>query len=529
MPPEPTETQGRDYDVLVIGAGINGTSAARELVGSGFRTLLVEKGDFASGASSRSSRILHCGLRYFETPNPVRTFAVHPFRFAGALSMARAAMQARAELADSVPERCNPITMCFPVYRDSSVRAWHIDLGFILLRAIGPSKPPLSYRRLTRDFERHLPFAAHLRDRHQLVSVATYREYVMDWPDRLCVDTGLEAEQIGADLKLFCEVVSLRRQAGKWCAQLVDLHGGHEQEISARVVLNMAGTWIDSVKDRSEGPATPRLITGTKGAHIAVRLPKAYEGFGITTLHRGGMPFYCLPSHDDIFYFGPTETLFDGDAGDVSATDADIDFLIGEANHLLPGLQLSRRDVVFTWAGVRPLTHDAGQPMGRRTREIHDLASAGMPGMFAMTAGPVMSHLSAGREICTVVEKYLGASRHSSAWRGRPCEMQRVGHGIARPISTDRPASFRNAVATEHARDLKGILYTRTGLAWRGHLEREDVEEAAGAVSELAGWSPERTVREVNDFLRYQKTVFRTASDPEQNNATTSEMGDVQA
>ena len=95
MPPKLTEMQGTDYDVVVIGAGINGASAARELASAGYSVLLVDKQDFASGASSRSSRILHCGLRYFETPNPLRTFVFHPLRLAGAVRMARAGMEAR--------------------------------------------------------------------------------------------------------------------------------------------------------------------------------------------------------------------------------------------------------------------------------------------------------------------------------------------------------------------------------------------------------------------------------------------------
>ncbi|TIR20559.1 MAG: FAD-dependent oxidoreductase, partial [Mesorhizobium sp.] len=188
MPPKLTEMQGRDYDVVVIGAGINGTSAARELALAGYDVLLVDRLDFASGASSRSSRILHCGLRYFETPNPVRAFAFHPLRLAGAVRMARAGMEARAELVALAPERCRPLTMCFPVYPESQVRDWHLDLGFRILRRLGPPEPPLAYRRLTRNFGEHLPFASDLRDMERLRSIATYREYIMDWPDRLCVD-----------------------------------------------------------------------------------------------------------------------------------------------------------------------------------------------------------------------------------------------------------------------------------------------------------------------------------------------------
>lgn len=529
MPPKLTEMQGRDYDVVVIGAGINGASTARELALAGYRVLLVEKRDFAAGATSRSSRILHCGLRYFETPSPVTTFALHPLRFAGAMRMARAGMEARAELAERDPGRCKPFTMCFPIYPQSPVRGWHLDVGFRLLRRLGPPEPPLDYRRLTKGFEAHLPFARHLRDPKGLRSVATYREYIMDWPDRLCVDAALDAQENGAEIRLFCQAEIIGREQGGWLVRLSDIERGETAEIRAILVMNMAGTWIDEVNGGTmTGEAAPRLIRGTKGAHIAVRLPEAYRGFGIATIHRGGMPFYCLPSHDDYFYFGPTETPFDGDAGDVAATDEDIDFLLAEADFMLPGLGLSRRDVAFTWAGVRPLTFDIRQPMGRRTREVHDLARAGRSGIFAMTAGPVMTHLSAGREMRRIAEEHLKPS-YALAGKRSANRPDSGLSGISNPLEDHKCVAFRRAVSAELARDLKGILYTRTGLAWRRHLTRGEVEEAAQSVADLLGWSREKTAGEVDKFIRYQKTVFRTGSDPMPERATTSAMGDIEA
>src|SRR4029078_3435886 len=105
---------------------------------------------------------------------------------------------------------------------------------------------------------------------------------------------------------------------------------------------------IDDIIQGEDRQAAQPLVCGTKGAHIVVRLPDRYQGFGIATLHRGGMPFYCLPLYGDRFVFGPTETLHAGDASRVAATDEDIDFLLGEAKYLLSGLRLTRRDVEFT-------------------------------------------------------------------------------------------------------------------------------------------------------------------------------------
>lgn len=491
------------FDVAVIGGGINGTSAARELSAAGYRVLLAEKADLANGASSRSSRILHCGLRYFETRHPVRTFARSPARLLGAMKMAKAAMDSRAELVRLRPDRCKPFTMCFPLYRGEDIGGWHLDFGFALLKRLGPKGPPLDYRRIRAEIDRKIPFAGDLRDRRQLTSVATYREYMIDWPDRICVDNALAAERNGARLRLFSRATLRERSPdGDWIVDLAD-RAGEVETVLAKVVLNLTGTWIDDIGPAGQALNRP-LVRGTKGAHVVVRLPERYRGFGIATLHRGGMPFYCLPLDGDWFYFGPTETAFDGDADEARPTSDDIDFLLAEANHLLPGLSLEKKDVGFSWAGVRPLTFDPEQPMGRRTREIHDLAARGQPNVLAMTAGPVQSHLSAGRELRAAVSKLLLPSRPAVADAIDPANDVAVSLGN----QADEAERYRAAVREEHARDLRGILHTRTGQAWGRHLDREFVARVAHSVADLLGWDPDREAGEVQTFLDYQSRYF---------------------
>lgn len=489
------------FDVVIIGGGINGTSAARALTSAGYTVLLAEKADLAGGASSRSSRILHCGLRYFETRHPVRTFARSPQRLLGAMKMAKAAMESREELVRLRPDLCRPFTMCFPLYRRDDIRSWHLDLGFALLKRLGPSALPLDYRRVRHERVSEIPFVADLRDREQLTSVATYCEYMIDWPDRICVDNALAAERNGATLRLFTQA-ALRERAtdGGWLVDLSE-RSGRTETIQARMVLNLAGTWIDDI--RPDGAPTDRpLVRGTKGSHIVVKLPERYRGFGIATLHRGGMPFYCLPIEGDWFFFGPTETPFDEDADRARPTADDIDFLLSEANHLLPGLSLARKDVGFSWAGVRPLTFDAALPMGRRTREIHDLADRGMPGVLAMTAGPVQSHPSAARDLVAAISSRLQPSRSAAVDTGPVKDRAMVNGGL------DDVAAYRQAVRDEHARDLPGILYTRTGRAWGRHVEPEFVADAARSVSDLLGWNASRAAAEVEAFLKHQDNHF---------------------
>ena len=489
------------YDAVIIGGGINGTAAALELSRAGYSVLLCEKGDFAGGASGRSSRMLHCGLRYFETPNPVRDFALHPRRFVSALAMARAAMEARADLAQDVRVSTRPITLCFPVWPDSPVRRWHLSAGLRLLQALHTKGPSLDARILGAAEARRHPITQDLRDLDRLQAMAAFREYLFVHPERLCLDAALEAESHGAAMELFTTArIGDRQPDGTWRVALETPQG--QRHVRARTVINMAGTWMESA-----GNIPGRLVRGTKGAHIVVRLPERYRDHGIATMHRGGHPFYCLPLGDEFFYFGPTETPFEGDATDVAADQEDIDFLLGEANHLLPGLKLTRADVHQTWAGVRPLTWDPQRPMGARERILHDLESRGMPNVFAMTAGPVMSHRSAGREILDKVQGRLGSRKPVNAQS--PVRHSAFGAdsilpgrgGVSRQVLLD-------AVTREHARDLYGVLVQRTGLVWQGLLSREDAAAVADVIAGPLGWSDEDKAREVDAFLALQARRF---------------------
>lgn len=481
------------YDVVVIGGGVNGTASLRELSRAGYSTLLVEAEDLASGASGRSSRMLHCGLRYFETANPIRDFLGSPQRFLSALSMARDAMEARAELALDEEVATRAIELSFPSWTDGPFPRWQISAGLRLLGMIGPTEPPLDRRaRNARETRQH-PIGRHLRDQDKLTGMVSFREYLFSAPERLCVDNALDAEAHGAEICLQTRAkIRVQDANGLWRVALEDIASGETREVRARSVLNMAGTWSDGVGDFGK-----RLICGTKGAHIIIRLPEGYAGRGIATLHRGGHPFYGLPMGDDRFYFGPTETLYEGDARDVRVDNEDIDFLLGEANHLLPGLGLKRHHVEQCWAGVRPLTSDPRYPLGARARTIHDLAPQGFDNVLAMTGGPLMSHRSAGRLMLKEVCQRIGAPRDAARSGQRP---ETNGAASADPAI--------HAVKYEHAFDLNGVLSKRTGTTWTALADRPTAAQAAYKIAPLLSWDEARTDNEISQFLARQAQEF---------------------
>jgi glycerol-3-phosphate dehydrogenase len=402
----------KSFDVVIVGGGVNGASAAQNLAAAGYETLLVEKGDFATGASGRSSRLLHCGLRYLAPGKSIWDFATHPGRLAVALRMARQAMQSRAQFVTETPERVRQLCFCFPIWKGGPYSGWQVDLAFKILGAVGSSKVPLDYKRLSPEEMARTPLVKWLRDADRIEGVAAFREYQFDGPERICVETALDAERLGATVRNYTALTGLEKAVdGSWTLTIQDtLNPAGTATVNARIVLNTAGIWIDRVAARAADSRPSRRILGTKGTHIVVKLPAECSDYGVATINRVEEPFYCIPLRD-LHYFGPTETVYEGDPDDVHPTEPEIEWLIAEANHLMPALNLKRKDVLFSWSGVRPLTYDEALPKGKRSREIHDCANDGLPNVYAMTAGPIMTHRSAGTELLDLVAAKIKPSR----------------------------------------------------------------------------------------------------------------------
>jgi glycerol-3-phosphate dehydrogenase len=486
-----SELDGLEIDVASLGGGINGASAAQQLAAAGLDVLLVDKGDFGSGATARSSRLLHCGLRYLAPGRSLLEFARHPARLATALRMARAAMAARAELVRTTPERVVPMRFCFPLYRSGPYRPWQIDLAFGTLRALGTGGVPLAYERIGAEEARRRPLLEALRDGGDLEGVACFREYQIDWPERLCLDAVLDAERLGARVRNHTRGALVGQDAsGRWQVRLTDmLAGPAHATVTARRVLNLAGVWIDAVAGGA-APGARRRVVGTKGAHIVVQLPPACAGVGIAALNRRGEPLYCVPWRG-LHYIGPTETLYEGDPDRVTVSADEIAFLLEEARHLVPGLRLSRESVVSTWAGVRPLTHDPDLPLGRRSREVHDLGPDGLPGVWAMTAGPVMTYRSAGRLLAGVAGRGLAPRRPAAAPDYGAVLLPETPNAAPLRAGSARPtlANLRYAARVEHAATLEDVLFRRVGAAWDRPLGADEIARAADAVGEALHWS----------------------------------------
>lgn len=508
MRPSLTSFQGKEFDVVIIGGGVNGSSAAQHLAAAGYNLLLVDKNDFGSGSSSRSSRIMHCGLRYLAPGGSIWEFAKHPRRLATALRMARLAMQYRAQFVSMTPERCLPVKWFYPIYKNGPYSNWQVDFAYGLLGALGPKSVPLDYRRLKPNDALELPLIKWMRDTDQLTGVGSFREYLYEWPERICVDTVLDAERMGASVRNYTGVGGLTKNGdGTWNVAIRDTVAPFEEAtVTAKIVLNTGGIWVDEINATNSAAEKPsRKITGTKGVCIMFQLPPECEGHALTVIDRTNQPINFVPWRG-MHYFGPTETLYEGDIDDIKPLDEEIDWLIDEVNYLFPGMpRLTRSKVIFSWAGVRPLTYNRALPMGNRSREVHDLGPEGMPNVFALTAGPIMTHRSAGAELAEVVQKRLqpsGPERTLSFEAPRFPENQNSPRLIDDGISVTL-ADLRYAAEREHPTNLVDLLFRRVGVGWTKTMGGSSAERAAETVAEILGWDKDRIRKETESYRSY--------------------------
>lgn len=505
---------GREFDVLVVGAGINGASAAQHLAASGYSVLLADKGDFGAGTTSRSSRLLHCGARYFVPGRSMAEFFLSPRKGATALKMARAAMQMRAQMKRTTGERLRQFNWCYPIYRDGRYKAWQFDAAFRLLAALGPSDVPLGYRRLTAPEALQSPLLEWQHDPKKLVGAALMQEFQYHWPERIVVDAVLDARRLGAEVWNYTKVENLAQTGdGGWEARLEDAVTEHSARVSAKMLVNTAGIWIDKVNALATDKAQ-RKIHGTKGVHIAVRLPPECQGWATVNYSTDDEPLFCAP-FNGFHYMGPSEVNFSGDPDDIAPTEEDIELMVFETNRVLPGMGLTRKDVLFAWAGVRPLTFGgAAYPKGNRLRVLHDLGDEGMRNAVALTGGVIMTHRSAAEEIVAAVRKRVPPSRKpaalSYAAKTYP-ENQNAAPLLAEDTSI-KLSDLRFAAEEELPQTLSDLLFRRVPAGYTSNMARAEARRAAETVAGSMGWDEDEIDRQVAAYQAEVAHLFKPAA-----------------
>ena len=378
---------GEPFDLLVIGGGITGAGVARDAALRGLRTALVERDDFASGTSSRSSRLVHGGVRYLEH---------------GYLHLVWESSRERHTLLQIAPHLVHPLQFTWPVYRGARLSRWKIVAGLWLYDL-------LSFFRNTHP-HRALSVAGVLAEeprlRHEaLTGGALYFDAATD-DARLTLANVVSAVDGGAAALNYADVTALLTAGDRVCGAVVhDRMAGDALHVNARVVLNACGPWTDSIA-RLENPGAAPALRGSKGVHITVPAERIGNRQAVTMLDPAdGRVLFTLPG-GDVSIIGTTETETTQDPHEVRATAADVQYLVDAANAFWPAAQLTTADVIAAWAGIRPLIASHAASAGSASRE-HAITT-GPRGVVAITGGKLTTYRAMAEEAVDVVERALG-------------------------------------------------------------------------------------------------------------------------
>ena len=362
------------FDLLVIGGGITGAGVARDASMRGMRVALIDKGDWASGTSSKSSRLVHGGIRYLEH---------------GDIALVRESVREREILLRIAPELVKPLEFTWPVYRGARMQRWKLRAGLTMYDWLAGKRRVRRHHSLDRDDV--LALEPELRG-EGLKGGASYFDAATD-------DAGLTRANVksaiehGTTAVNFAKMESITATSGKADGAVVrDTNGGGSARVSARAIVSATGPW---------------QAKGTKGSHIAVSRLRVGNHSAVTMISPDdGRVMFTLPSGDETI-FGTTDLRTDESPDNVKASDSEIAYLLRAANFYFPDAGLSPDDVVSTWAGIRPLaTAPAGTSPSSISRE-HRI-SRDSDGMIVVTGGKLTTYRSMAADVVDHVESVLG-------------------------------------------------------------------------------------------------------------------------
>jgi glycerol-3-phosphate dehydrogenase len=522
------------FDVIVVGAGVNGCGVARDAAMRGLRVLLLDKSDVASGTTAWSTRLIHGGLRYLEH---------------GEVGLVRESLRERETLLRRVaPHLVRPLPMLVPVYAGQRRGPLTIRAGMLAydLLSLGKSLP--RHRMLSPT--EALASAPGL-EREGLKGAALFYDAQVEYAERLAVENALSARERGAAVITYARVRRLLvEENSARGVEFEDVFDNSIHEARAGLVLNVAGPWVDEVLADS-GAAGERLIGGTKGSHIVVR---AFEGAPRTALYAeasaDGRPFFVVP-WDEKLLIGTTDERYAGDLDRVEASGREVEYLLRETNRVLPSAELTRAHVLYTYSGVRPLPR-VGEGVEAGITRRHFIKPSRVGGVYSIVGGKLTTYRALAEEAVNLVFKLKGqtpppcetattplpgasaegfastdfdsfreafisrsglqqrsAARLLKVYGSRASEVARLASDETelREVISEETASVAAEVVyafqVEMAETLADCLLRRTMVGLNGQLGLDALDAASRVARRFLGWSEERAASEVESYKKY--------------------------
>ncbi|WP_147803103.1 glycerol-3-phosphate dehydrogenase/oxidase [Alkalicoccus halolimnae] len=380
-----------ELDVLVIGGGITGAGIALDAVTRGLKTGLVEMQDFAAGTSSRSTKLVHGGLRYLKQLE---------------FKIVKETGQERAIVYENAPHVTKPEWMLLPIVKGGTYGKAATSVGLKVYDTLAGVNKHERRQMLSR--EQTLEKEPLLRDDDSLKGGGYYVEYKTD-DARLTLETLKEAVYRGATAVNYAKAEHLIYENGKVVgARITDRRTGETHDIRAKHVVNAAGPWVDELREK-DGSKQGKYLYLTKGVHIVVDQSKfpLKQAVYFDTEDDGRMVF-AIPRGKKA-YIGTTDTHYVDDIATPRMTEADMDYLIKAANYMFTTQKITREDVESSWSGLRPLIHEEGKKASEISRKDETFISE--TGLISIAGGKLTGYRKMAERIIDRIVKEEGIKK----------------------------------------------------------------------------------------------------------------------
>jgi glycerol-3-phosphate dehydrogenase len=531
------DINGRTFDLVVIGGGMAGAGIARDAALRGYRTLLLERKDFAFGTTSRSSKLIHGGLRYLEMFD---------------VGLVRESLRERERLARLAPHLVRPLPFLVPVYSGAKRGMFMIRVGMKFYDLLTPGKRTEHYRTISR--LQTLRLEQYLNP-EGLKGSGFYFDDLLLLPERLCLENVLSAQRWGAMVYNYAEVTAIKsREPGApraaespgWEVEARGVFDGSLARVMARVVVNATGPWGDQVRRLAGVDGGRRCVRTTKGIHLL--LPHITDHAVYIAAKQDDRMFFVIP-WQQFTLVGTTDTDFSGDLDRLAATREDVQYLMHETQRVFPTARMREEDIYYTYAGVRPLSFEEGKSASAVSR-AHKVVPEGDGGSFLSITGTKLTCFrSLAEDAVDQVGRLLGrpapCRTHRLAldgsdgeetievrlWADVPDLARRSGltsaqiqnllntYGRRYPAilamasrapelrerlckqNPDIRAQLIHAAEHERTGTLADFLLRRTGIGTSPCMGKDCCETIAVQMGELHGWDRARIDREIRDYL----------------------------
>ncbi len=381
--------EAEQLDLLVIGGGITGAGIALDATVRGLSTGLIDMQDFAAGTSSRSTKLVHGGLRYLKQWH---------------IQMVAEVGKERAIVYENAPHVTTPIWMMLPIYRGGTFGKWSTSMGLLAYDYLAKVKSVERRMMLSKD---EALKKEPLLNKEGLMGAGYYVEYRTD-DARLTLEVLKEAVERGALAVNYAKALRPLYEGNQMVGvEVHDERGGKTYRLMARTIVNATGPWVDFMREQDRSK-DHKYLHLTKGVHLVfdgARFPLK-EALYFDTPYSDRRMMFAIP-RDGKTYVGTTDTHYTGDCVHPEVTEADISYVLDAVNAMLPEVHLTDRDIESTWAGLRPLIHEEGKDPSEISRKDEVFESAS--GLISIAGGKLTGYRKMAETIVDLVSARIQA------------------------------------------------------------------------------------------------------------------------